>query len=232
MSVLKKMKFRRQSARSKTGFRKLAFLAFAVGFPLGAALAAGEPSPIPPPAAWRVVMAGSLRHPQETQIQPIPGAKETQFAAAWAANAEGGRTVRFLSKEAFVALGVEWTAFCTQAAAAASAELASLQPELIRDRNQVIECAILRSKCPADNITVAVLAPDFLKRFTPLFGRKMLLAIPDQHTVYLFPKLASRYQDYGDRVLAVYRQSECPVSREVFEWSATGLRAIGAYAEP
>ena len=228
MSVPKKMKFRRQSARFKTGFWQLACLALAVGLPLGAVLAAGEP---PPPSAWRVVMVGST-HPQETQIQPIPGAKDTQCAAALATSVEGGRAMRLLSKEEFTALGVDWATFSSQAAAAASAKLASLQPELIRDRNQVIDCAILRSTRPTDDITIAVLAPDFLKRFTPLFGRKMLLAIPDRHTVYLFPKLASRYQDYGERVLAVYRKSESPVSREVFELSTGGLRAIGEYTGP
>lgn len=194
---------------------------------------AGTPSGAMPESTWRVVIAGSLRSP-ETQTQPIFGAKDTKYAAAWAAKREDGTTytVTLLSKEQFAKLGVDWAAFRAKSGAAASAELAKIEPEFLRDRNQVIECAILRSKAPGENITVAVLAPDFLKRFTPLFGRKMLLAIPDQQTVYLFPKLASRYQDYGERVLAVYRKSESPVSREVFELSAEGFRAIGEYTEP
>ena len=183
----------------------------------------------PPEAAWRVVITGP-HHPQDAQTQPIPGAKETLFAAARSATAE--KPFPLLSQEEFGALGVDWAAFRARSATAASAELARLKPELIRDRNAVIECAILRYKRPADDLTAAVLAPDFLQRFTPLFGRKMLLALPDRHTVFLFPRLASRYQEYAGRVLAVYRQSECPVSREVFELSAEGLRAIGAYSEP
>ena len=186
-----------------------------------------------PESTWRVVIVGSLRAP-ETQTQPISGAKDAKYAAAWAAKREDGTTdaVAFLSKEQFAKMSVDWNTFSAKTAAAASAELAKIQPEFIRDRNQVIECAILRAKVPGDNVTIAVLAPDFLKRFTPLFGRKMLLAIPDNQTVYLFPKLASRYQDYGERVLAVYRKSESPVSREVFELSAEGLRAIGEYTGP
>jgi len=182
-------------------------------------------------AAWRVVITGP-HHPQDAQTQPIPGAKETLFAAARSATAAEEKPFPLLSQEEFGALGVDWAAFRARSAAAASAELARLKPELIRDRNAVIECAILRCKRPADDLTIAVLAPDFLQRFTPLFGRKMLLALPDRHTVFLFPRLASRYQEYAGRVLAVYRQSECPVSREVFELSAEGLRAIGAYSEP
>ena len=219
MSVPKKMKFRRQSARFKTGFLRVARLALAVGSVLGATLVGAEP----PQSTWRVVIVGDIRS-SGTETQPIRGAKDTKMAPAW-----GART---MTKEQFAALGVDWAAFSAKSAAAASAELAMLKPELIRDRNQVIECAILRSKTPADDITAAVLAPDFLQRFTPLFGRKMLVAIPDRRTVYLFPRLASRYGDYGARVLAVYQKSECPVSRELFELSAAGLRAIGAYGEP
>ena len=218
------MKFCRQSARFKKGFRKLVRLAICAGLLAGVARAG---APAVPESAWRVAIAGSLRSPG-AQVQPIPGAKDTKYAAAWVT----GDAVAFLSQEQFARLGVDWAAFSAKTAAAASAELAKIQPEFIRDRNGVIECAILRSRLPGNNITVAVLAPDFLKRFTPIFGRKMLLAIPDKETVYLFPKLASRYQDYGERVLAVYRKSESPVSREVFELSTGGLRAIGEYTGP
>jgi len=221
------MKFRHQSARSKTGFAQL-LLAVILG--CGAALASAQ---TPPESVWRVILTSFL-HAQGTQTQPILGAKDTKLAAAWAMAAENGsqNRVQLMSKETFAALGLDWAAFSAKTAAAASAELASLHPEWIRDRNQVIDCAILRSKSPGDDVTVAILAPDFLQRFAPVFGRKILLAIPDKHTVYLFPRLASKYQEYGDQVLSVYRKSEWPVSREVFELSATGLRAIGEYEEP
>ena len=198
-------------------------LAAAVGLALlGTPAPADEP---PPPATWRVVLTGFLR-PANTYTQQIAGAQETEQAAA-CATAEG--KLRLLNREEFAALGVDWPAFSAQSSAAASATLAALQPEWIKDRNQVIECVLLRARRPGDNATLAVLAPDFLQRFTPVFGRKILLAIPDTHTLYVFPRLASHYRDYGARVLAAYQKSESPVSREVFELSATGLRAVGTY---
>lgn len=215
------MKFYRKSARFKTGLlRGVAAAALAW-------LAVSSPAEPPAPAAWRVTIAGFLR-PAGTFVAPIAGAHTTQYAAACATEAGG---IRYLSQEEFAALGVDWETFRAGSASAASAQLAQLRPEWIRDRNQVIECAILRVKNPADDVTAAVLAPDFLKRFTPVFGRKMLLAIPDRQTVYLFPRLASRYQDYAERVLSVYRKSAEPVSREVLELSATGLRAMGEYQD-
>ena len=222
------MKFPGQSARFKTDFLRHAG---AVLLACLATCALAEPPAGPvPESTWRVVITGFF-HPQNAKTQPITGAKDAKFAAARVATVEGG-AVTFLSKEEFAALEIDWATFSAKTAAAASAELAKIQPELIRDRNQVIECAILRAKAPADDITSAILAPGFLKHFTPFFGCKILLAIPDKQTVFLFPKLASHYQEYGDRVLSIYHKSECPVSREVFELSATGLRAIGEYTEP
>jgi len=209
-----------QSARPKTSRFLRAAVAGIVALSLGHAVAE-EPSV----AACRMVVTAKYTLPQVAR--PIPGSQETVFAAAW--KTQGG-TVRLLSQAQFDALGLDWAAFTAQTGTAASGELA--KPELIRDSRGVLECAILRPSQPGGDVTGAVLAPDFLKRFAPLFGSKLLVAIPDRGTVFLFPKLASRYMDYAQRVLAVYRQSDAPVSREVYEQSATGLRAIGAYEEP
>lgn len=222
------MKICGQSARFKTGLLRWA-LPLLLAFPGTLCTAAAEPQPPAAPAPWRVVITGFVR-PAGTFVQPIPGAQTTAFAAA--ITPKSGAAIQCLSREEFTALGVEWEAFRAGSIAAASAELARITPEWIRDRNHVIECAILRARSPSGDVTAAILAPDFLQRFTPVFGRKMLLAIPERRTVYLFPRLASRYQDYGSRILAIYQKSECPVSREVFELSAAGLRAIGEYEEP
>lgn len=180
-----------------------------------------------PAEAWRVAVAGFQR-PAGMATAPIAGAQSTELAAA-RATAKGD--LAFMSREEFAALGVGWPAFQAQAAPAASAALAGVNVEWIRDRRQVIDCAILRGARPGDDITPVILAPGFLKRFTPVFGRKVLIAIPERGTIFLFPRLASRYQDYAARVLGVYRQAKAPVSPEVLELSATGLRAIGAYEE-
>ena len=220
-----KMRICFQSARSKTS-RLLAGGVALAAFALGCGNAAAEEAS-PEAAAWRVVVTAKFTLPQVSQ--PIAGSHDTVLAAAWKTPDGEGRT---LSQNQFAALHLDWAAFTAQTGASASTELAKLQPELIRDARGVLECAILRAGQPDDDVTGVVLTPDFLKRFAPLFGSKLLLAIPDRRTVYLFPKLASRYPDYAERVLAVYRKSAHPVSREVYELSAAGLRAIGAYEEP
>jgi hypothetical protein len=216
------MKFYRQSARFTV---RLAML--------GAALLAGawsargaSPTPVPTPT-WRVAVVGFQR-PAGIYTTKIPGAQFTELAAA--RPGEKGAS-RYLTGEEFAALGVDWATFQAKAAPSAAALLTKVTPEWVRDRNQVIDCAILRGEQPGEDITSVIFAPGFLKRFTPVFGRKFLIAIPERGTVFLFPRLASRYQDYAERVLSAYHKSKNPVSREVLELGPAGLRAIGAYAE-
>lgn len=221
-----KMRICFQSARFKTS-RLLAGIVALAAVALGSVDAAAE-EPQPEAAAWRVVVTAKFTLPQVAR--PIAGSEQTVMAAAW--QPPGGE-VRLLSQNQFAALQLDWAAFTAQTGKSASSELAHLQPELIRDARGVLECAILRAGKSGDgDVTGVVLAPDFLKRFAPLFGSKLLVAIPNGRTVFLFPKLASRYPDYAQRVLAAYRESTHPVSREVYELSAEGLRAIGAYEEP
>jgi hypothetical protein len=210
-----KMRLWWQSARFKT-------VGLLAGIALAALSAGDGRAEEPQPGALRVVITAKFTLPQVSQ--PIAGSQETVAAAAWKDRGE----MRLLSQNQFAALGLDWAALNAKNAASAAAELAQIKPELIRDARGVLECAIVHSE---GDLTGLTLAPDFLKRFAPLFGSKLLVAIPDRHTLFIFPKLASRYPDYAERVLTVYRKSPQPVSREVYEASAAGLRAIGVYEQ-
>ena len=54
----------------------------------------------------------------------------------------------YFSKQDFVQRGLDWAQFSTQAAANATAELATLQPRYERDRKKVIQYAELTSTRP------------------------------------------------------------------------------------
>ena len=173
---------------------------------------------------WRVLIEPRFMRPEVSQ--PISGSKAAVLAAGWAAPESG--EVRYFRKGEFANLRVSsWDAFMAQAQAASAEELSRLVPEYIRDKKQVIECAILHSD--RQTTSSAVLAPNFLKRFQEVFGPKVLVAVPNRFTIYVFPALASRYADYGGRVIADYYATVYPVSREIFELSATGFKATGAF---
>jgi hypothetical protein len=60
----------------------------------------------------------------------------------------------------------------------------------------------------------------------------VLLVVPNRSTAFVFPALAGNHRDYWPMVFEAYRATPFPVSIEVFELSARGLRAVGAFQEP
>lgn len=175
-------------------------------------------------ANWRVWMdAKFMRVPT---AQAIPAAEKTVLVPG---RLENGELTAF-SKAEWEKLGVSWEEFLKRAQANAAAEVAALKPEYERDRKKVITYAMIKSAEPI--VSGAVLSPKFLELFKDTLGPKVLVVVPNRFTAYVFPRLASNYRDYAPGVFADYRATAHPVSVEVFELSAAGLTAIGAYEEP
>ncbi len=190
--------------------------AFFVGLCLSVPGQAGE-------SEWRVWMEPKfMRAPVVAQI---PGAQKTVWVAG---ERREGADVLF-AKEPFSALKTSWEAFFAKACANADWELSQIVPHYERDAKKVIQYAALTSKQPV--VASAVLGTKFLERFKETMGDKILVVVPNRHTAYVFPALASNYQQYTAMVLRDYRASAYPVSVEVFEVSVQGWRAIGTYEE-
>ena len=112
----------------------------------------------------------------------------------------------------------------------ATEDLVALTPRYVRDRQKVIQYAELTSPKPI--VASAVLAPKFLQLFRDTLGDTVLVVVPSRYTAYVFPALASRYQEYYPMVFAAFRETAYPVSVEVLEFSANGIRAVGVYERP
>lgn len=156
---------------------------------------------------------------------PIPGAERTEYVPA---NRVGDELVYF-SKTEFNNLNLTWPHLIEIGQTAAQTELEKCKPVFTRDRKEVIEYALIRSERQLAG--TLVLAPKFLKLFEDTFGPKVLVAIPNRYSLYVFPALASNYRQFGPMILDAYKGSAFPVSVEVFEVSETGLRAIGTFEE-
>lgn len=157
---------------------------------------------------------------------PIAAAEKTEFVAAIMGESE----VTYLSRTDFDAMKIDWPAFTKKARESSEAELKSLTTEYTRDRKKIILYAKIHS--PHALIASAILAPKFLDLFKNTLGEKVLIVIPNRTTAYIFPALASNYQDYAPMIFEAYRATSFPVSREVFELSPDGLKAVGAFEEP
>jgi hypothetical protein len=156
---------------------------------------------------------------------PIPGSKDTILTPAIINDGQ----VTYLKRETLESEGIDLASLTRLAKASASADLADLKPVLARDEKGVVVFAVIQSDRPI--VAAAVLAPDFIEKFAPLLGPDLLVAIPNRYRVYVYPALASRFQDTADLVLSDYAVSAYPVSREVFRVTREGLAAIGSFSD-
>jgi hypothetical protein len=178
----------------------------------------------PLPAGW--VLAPFPKFERPAVSLPIPGATRTLLAPArirdGALNPAG--------RAEFEALGISTEDFARRAGVTASGLLEKIDPELRRDRNKVVEAAILRSEDP--RLPGVVFEAGFAAKFERWFGPKMLVSIPSAGLIYVFPSLAGSHSGYGGEVLSAYKNATRPVSLEVFEiGKGVPLRAVGSYQD-
>jgi hypothetical protein len=157
--------------------------------------------------------------------QPIAGSKETVLAAAdWTKIGPD-----FLSAEDWKEAGMDEKKIAETTRQKAVGWLKAVKPQLIRNDRKIVEFALLKS----DNIPVAatILAPEFLKEFEGIFGPKMIVVMPNLYTVFVFPGIAGNQNAYSDLILGAWHSNAPKVSREVFELTAAGIRAVGIFEE-
>jgi len=176
------------------------------------------------PATWRVWL--EPRFMKVPVSSPLAQSERTEIASGVLLDAD----LQAFSKAEWEGLGVTKEEFDQRVKMNAAGDLAELKPEYVRNRRKVIEYAVLRSEKPI--VATAVLAPRFLQLFQDTLGPKVLVAVPNRYTAYVFPALASNYADYAPMIFRDYRETPFPVSVEVFEFSPEGIKAVGAYEEP
>jgi hypothetical protein len=177
-----------------------------------------------PAEPWRVILEPKSMHREIAW--DIPGAQRTVLAPV----VVNGDEYLFPSQKIWDRFQVDPAEIRRRGAITAAADLATLKPRYERNSKQVIQYAELTSDRPI--VASAVLAPKFLDRFRDTLGDKVLLVVPNRFTAYVFPALASNYQDYYPMVDEAYHATAWPISIEVFEVAPEGMRAVGVYQSP
>lgn len=152
----------------------------------------------------------------------LPGSRATILYPA-----RPGPEGRFLPLGASNLTPGQWESSLASWKERASLLLTTIDPEMIRDEQGVIQAGILRGADPL--LTTSVLLPGFLQRFSAIFGPEILVAIPSETTVYVFPKLANRLPEFRERIVDEFLLSPRPVTTEFFELSRKGMRAVGDF---
>jgi len=177
-----------------------------------------------PDGGWHLLLEPKFM--QREVVFQIRNAQRTVLAPA----KRDGNDYLFPTREQFAALELDWSKVSKLAASEADADLASLRPHYVRDKKKVIRYAELRSDRPI--VASAVLSVKFPALFKETLGDRLLVAVPNRFTAFVFAPLASDYQQYAPMIYEAYRATPYPVSVELFEFSADGLKTVGIYEEP
>ena len=107
----------------------------------------------------------------------------------------------------------------------ASGVLASIKPQFVRDKNGVIQYAVLESANPLT--ASCVLAPGFAEMFAATLGPDLLVALPNRNQVLVFSRQDQAFARMGEFIISGYLGSNYPVSREIFSLEHGKLRSLG-----
>ncbi len=157
----------------------------------------------------------------------VPGAHHTVIVPAFIENKNSEPAHISLLEPSWKTTRLSWMDhFLEQARKTLSKRLMGLHPRFLRDKNEVIQVAIIESEDPLAASTI--LAPDFAEQFIPIFGSKFLIAIPTTHRIYIFSKLVSPLASISATIRDDYKLSLSPLSLEIFELGNGELHAIGS----
>lgn len=179
--------------------------------------------PSVPAGDWLLMPEPKFMRPDV--FRAIPGSERTLMAAAYWDDGE----VRVMTRGEFEALGVGWDEFAARARGNIMLLLEALRPEMIRDSGGTLQCMLYRGD--DHRIASLLFAPGLVQRYDPVFGPELAVIVPHRGMLFVFPKLAGRFEEFATDVLLARNNSAYPVSAEVFEVDVDGVRAVGVFEE-
>lgn len=174
-----------------------------------------------PESEWLVAVEPKFMRPDSAH--PVAQSERTILVPAFLDDGE----LVYMDHTTYESLGVGWGEYLERARRNLDAILESFEPEMIRDSNGTLQCMMYQTGHPFTASTM--LASGMLARMDPLFGPELILLAPNRRMLLVFPKLASRFEEFATDAEIAYHNSPYPVSLEVFELDAEGLRAVGIF---
>lgn len=140
------------------------------------------------------------------------GATQTVFTPAVEISGEPG--IVPYREDDFKKLGLSVASFAERAGKAADRRLATLKPDLIKDDQGQVQYAVYRSEKPL--IASLVMAPSLPVIFEPLFGPVIWVAMPDRHSLFVFPAQPESVEAFAEDLALRYRADTRAASPEIF----------------
>jgi len=130
----------------------------------------------------------------------------------------------------FKKLGLSVETFTQRAKKVADRRLSTYKPDLIKNEAGQVQYAVYRSEQPL--IASLLIAPSLPIIFEQLFGEEIWVALPDRHSLFVFPAkpeaLAEFTADLADR----FRSDPRAASPEIFSIKKGGApKVIGSFLD-
>lgn len=134
------------------------------------------------------------------------------------------------TKEDFARLGLSPTTFAERAKKTADKLLAQLKPDIIKDKDGKVLYAVYRGDRPV--MASLLIAPSLPEIFESMFGSELWVALPDRHSLFIFPAKAEALQDFTADLASRYESDVHAASPEIFSVQKDrALRVVAAFAK-
>jgi hypothetical protein len=130
----------------------------------------------------------------------------------------------------FAKLGISIDAFEKKARQAAERLLTVYRPELIKDDAGRVRYGVYRGEKPI--FACLMMAPSLGKVFQNVFGKEVIVAMPDRNALYVFPPNTAVVDDFAGDLEFRYESALSAASDEVFIIKADNgeISALGSFA--
>lgn len=127
----------------------------------------------------------------------------------------------------FKKLGLSLSTFTERSGKAADKRLATLKPDLIKGPDGQIQYAVYRGDSPL--MASLIIAPSLPGLFEKLFGPEIWVAIPDRHSLFIFPARPEAIAEFTADLADRFRTDPRAASPEIFSLKkGTSPRVIGS----
>jgi hypothetical protein len=136
--------------------------------------------------------------------------------------------IEVYSKEEFAKLGLSPETFAERAQKTADRLLASLKPDLIKNSEGQVIYAVFRGERPV--MASLLMAPSLASLFENLFGAEIWVALPDRHSLYVFPPKAEALEEFTADLAERFQEDAHAASAEIFALKkGAAPRVVGSF---
>jgi hypothetical protein len=163
----------------------------------------------------------------ERSITP-EGARSTVLSPA--REIAGVPGIEVYPKEDFAKLGLSSETFAERAKKTAERLLAEIKPDLIKGADGKVAYAVYRGERPV--MACLLIAPSLPLIFEEVFGPEIWVALPDRHSLFVFPAKPEALEEFIADLSLRYKQDPHAASSEVFALKkGTAPRVVAAFVK-